>query len=408
MSEFNYKDHIDSYVEQDPDLQLNKKMFSMAAINPFVEHNSSPRGLMMSSHIAQLVVINEPEENMLQTGLESELRKYTVAKQVDNDSEVLAVIKRYNILGEDNKTTSRLVIIRDLETGELDIVDIPYSNTFHPYFGFKYKLNEELDSYVRGDVLPKDTQLAVPPTVLDDGGYGFGKDINVATMTLPEVDEDGFVVSESFCNKFKFKIFDKRVVEAGEDSFLLNIYGDDDNYKPFPEIGEYINDTGVVAAVRKNNPLYAPCLTSVKDTQDFNPLFDEAVYTRGNKGKIVDIKVYYSPKRKRALPAGTEKYLVKYSDALLAYYNQIVETYESINRDYKRMFNKDITVSNAFNALLVEAYGILDSSHYGTKRKKTYRKESLDLFRIEFTIEYELTPGVKNKFTNLMGGVIYR
>jgi len=404
MSEFNYKEHRDSFVETDPDLKLSHKLFSMGAINGFIEHNSSPRGLMMSSHISQLVVINEPEEDVTQTGLEDELRKYTVAKLVENDSEIISVIKRYNMLGETDKVASRLVVIRDTETGELDIVDIPYANTFHPYFGFKYKLNEELDTYVRGDVLSKDTRLAVPPTVLDSGGYGFGKDINIANMSLPEVDEDGFVASKSFCEKFKFKIFDNRTIEVGENSFLLNIYGDENEYKPFPEIGDYINDSGVVAVARKYDPLYGPCLYGKDDVREFNPLFDEAVYTRGSKGKIVDIKCYYNPRRKKALPTGTDKYCFKYSDALLSYYSQIVETYDSMNNEYNRMFNKDITVSNAFNRLLVEAYGVLDSSHYGTKCKKMYRKETLDLFRIEFTIEYELTPGVKSKVTNLHGG----
>jgi hypothetical protein len=406
MSEFNYKEHRSSYVEQDADIKLSHKLFSMASLNSCIEHDSSPRGLMMSSHIGQPVIINDPEEDMLQTGLESELRKYTVAKVVENDSEILSVIKRYNILGETDKVASRLVVVRDLVTGELDAIDIPYANTFHPYFGFKYVLNEELDTYVRNDVLPKGTNLALPPTVLDGGGYGFGKDVNVANMTLPEVDEDGFVVSRSFCEKFKFKIFDTRIIEVGENSFLLNIYGDDNGYKPFPEIGEYINDEGVVAVARKYDPLYGPSLYGKEDVKTFNPLFDEAVYTRGNKGKIVDIKVFYNPRRKKALPTGTDRYCFKYSDALLAYYSQIVETYESINNEYRRTFNRDVTVSNAFNRLLVEAYGVLDSSHYGTKIKKMYRKETLDLFRIEFTIEYEITPGIRIKATNLHGGFI--
>ena len=400
---FDWRKHIDVYKEVDDDLKLNHKMFSMASLNAFVEHNSSPRGLMMSSHIAQLVVLNEPEENMIQTGLEKELGKYTISKIVDEDSEVLSVIKRYNTLGDINKVSEYLVITRSLETGVIDAIKIPYYNAYHPYFGFSYNKNEDLDSLIRGDVLPKDTVLASPPTNLENGGYGFGKDINVANMVLPEDDEDGFIVSESFCKKFKFKIFDTRTIEVGEDSFLLNIYGDENEYKPFPEIGEYINESGVVAVARKYDPMYAPGLYSKNDLREFNPLFDEAVYTRGKRGKIVDIKVYSSFRRKKALPTGTDKYCFKYSDALLAYYRQIVETYESINRDYNRTFGRDVEVSNNFNMLLVEAYGILDSSSPKSKCKKMYRKETLDLFRVEFVIENELQIGVKNKITDLHG-----
>ena len=403
-NKFNWKDHRDSYVESDPDLKVNSKMFSLAAINPFVDSNSSPRGLMMLSHLSQLIVLNESEENMIQTGVESELGKYTISKKIDSDSEVVSVIKRYNMIGEEDKAVSRLVIVKNLETGELDAVDIPYYNAFHQYFGFKYKVNENIDTLVRGDVLPSETVLASPPTVLEDGGYGFGRDVNVASMTLPEVDEDGFIVSKSFCDKFKFKIFDTRTIEVGESTYLLNMYGDENDYKPFPEIGDYVNETGVVAVSRKYDTMYGPALYSLDDNRDFDPSFDEAVYARpGGKSKVVDIKIYASHRRKKSLPTGTDKYCVKYSNALLAYYRQIVQAYESANNDYNRMFGRDVVVSNKLNMLLVEAYGILDSSFPDSKCKKMYRKETLDLFRIEITLENEPMVGVRMKFTGLAG-----
>ena len=404
INAFDWREHRDSYVEVDKDIALSQEMFSMSAINPFIEHNSSPRSLMMNSHISQLIVLNESEENMIQTGVESELSKYTVSKKLESDSEVITVIKRYNMLGEPDKAVGRLVITRNLETGELDATDIPYYNAFHPYFGFKYKVNESLDSMVRGDVLPKDTILASPPTVLDNGGYGFGRDVQIASMTLPEVDEDGFVVSRSFCNKFRFKIFDTRTIEVGENSYLLNMYGDENDYKPFPEIGDYINDTGVVAVARKYDPMYAPALYSTIDNMEFNPLFDEAVYARpGTKSKVVDVKIYKSHSRKRALPTDTDKYCDKYSDALLAYYRQVIETYESANKEYNRTFGRDVAVSNKYNMLLVEAYGIIDSSNINSVCKKMNRKQKLDLYRIEITLESSPTIGTRMKFSGLHG-----
>ena len=388
-------------VEDDPEIKLNKKLFSAAAMNPFVEHNSSPRGLMMSSHIAQLVVLNNPEENMIQTGLEYEFGKHALSKRIDGAVEVIAVIDRYKHIIT-NANTEKVVVYRDLETGEIDCLEMPAFNAYHPYFGFKYKFTEKAETLIIGDTI-EDEDLAVPPTMKEDGGYGFGRDVNVAFMSLPEVDEDGFVVSESMCKDFKFKIFEKRYIEVGNDSFLLNLYGDEDNYKPFPDIGEYINDTGVVAASRKYNSEYAPALYSKKDLMEFNPIFDEAVYTREGKGKIIDIKVHNNPNKKKALPSGTDAQCRKYSVALVAFYEQIIQVYERLEQEYGR-YNREFIIGNRFNTLVVEALGIVESSNIKSPLKKMYRKEMLDLYRIEFVIEFEYDLSVKNKITDLHGG----
>ena len=389
------------FVEEDPELRLNKKLFSAAAMNPFVEHNSSPRGLMMSSHIAQLVVLDNPEENMIQTGLEYEFGKHALSKRIDGPVEVIAVIDRYKHILT-NASTEKVIIYRDMNTGEVDCLEIPVYNTYHPYFGFKYRFTDKVESLVIGDII-EDEDLAVPPTMKEDGGYGFGRDVNVAFMSLPEVDEDGFVVSESMCKDFKFKIFEKRFIEVGNDSFLLNLYGDEDNYKPFPDIGEYINETGVVAASRKYNSQYAPALYSKKDLMEFNPIFDEAVYTREGRGKVIDIKVYNNPNKKKALPSGTDKQCEKYSRALLAFYEQIIQVYERLVSDYGR-YGRELIIGNRFNSLIVEALGIVESSNVKSPLKKMYRKEMLDLYRIEFVIEFEYELSVKNKITDLHGG----
>lgn len=404
MSDFNYREHRYAYVEQDEDLKLKRKYMSAAALNPFIEHNSSPRGLMMSLHIAQLVVLNKSEENIVQSGLEKELAKYTTAVVAENDLEVINVIKRYNILGEDDKVVGYTLIVRNIDTGELDAIEIPMFNKFHPYFGYKYKIDEEVSTFVRGDIIEKGINLATPPTIIDENSYGFGRNINVVHMSLPEVDEDGFIISESACKKFGFKIFDNRTIEVGENSFLLNLYGDDENYKPFPEIGEHINDTGVVVAARKYDQKYGPALYGKDDIKTFNPMFDEAVYTRGKNSKVIDIKIYYNPRKKRSLPEGTDRYCFKYSDALLSYYQQLIITYENMQNEYTKVFNKNLPVGNKLNTLLVEAYGILDSSFIGTKFKKNYRKEILDLFRIEFELEHSIERiGVGYKLTGLAG-----
>jgi len=403
VSEY-FNKNRDAFIETDKDLMLNHKFFSAAAINPCIEHNSSPRGLMMSSHISQALVLDDSRENILQTGLEVEFGKYTISKKLKTASEIISVIKRYQTMNSKQDVSEYIVIYRELETGTVNSMSIPYSNRYHPYFGFKFNVNENINTFVRGTILDKDTYLAKTPSIKENGGYALGRDVNICNMTMPNNDEDGFIVSKSFCENFKFKLFETKTIDVGEDSFLLNLYGDDDNYKPFPDIGEYINSTGAVFASRAYSDKFGPILYGKGSVKKFDPNFDRAVYTRGPGGKVIDVKVYRNNRKKKMLPTNTDVQCEKYATALVSFHKQIINVYESINKEYYKTFGRDLEVGPNFNTLLVESYGIVESDKPKTKLKKMYRKETLDIYRIEITIEYEVTPTIGFKPTDLSGG----
>jgi len=397
----------DFFIEpEDSPLKLNAKYFSAAALNPFVEHNSSPRGLMMSSHLSQIIVPLNPEVNTIQTGLEHEFGKYVISKMVEAPAEVKAVITRYKTLKVD-APIEYYIIFKNLETGEIDFINIPMFSRYHSYFGFKYEINPKVEHLKPGDILSPGEILAKPPTLKDNGDYGFGVNANVAFMTIPAVDEDGFVVSESFCKKFQYQIFETYTLDVSKDGLLLNIYGDDENYKPFPEIGEKINEKGVIAVVRELeskdfDTFLTPALVDRDSVKEFNPIFDKALYARKPGGTVIDIKVYRNAKKKRELPTGTFQLLEDYKDALIAFYNQIYSVYKRLKREAESIGN-ELLLSNRFNSLIVETIGMIESDKENNKLKKTFKKNELELYRIEFTVMYDMGIGVKNKLSNFHG-----
>ena len=397
---------IKKHFVDDSILKLNVKYFSAGALNPFIEHNSSPRGLMMSSHISQIIVINKPEPSMIQTGLEFEFGKYTFMKKTEDPIEIIDIIKRYDTINI-NKTVEFTIIYKNHSTGEIDVMDIPKFERYHPYFGFEYKLNPILKTIEKGDYLPPETILAKPPTVFDNGEYGFGVDANVCLMTIPGVDEDGFVVSEDFCKKMNYKIYETHTVEFGSNSILLNLYGDDENFKPFPDIGEEINDTGVLCAVRdlttlEYDDMLLPALMNKYDVMSFNPIFDKAVYAR-KKGVVVDIKVWKNNRLRKEMPIGTYELLDNYKDTYVTYYKKILHDYHNLKREYGN-YGLELKLSPKLRTLITEAIGMVESDKPNTRLKKTFKKDELDLYRVEFTIEYEMSIGVKNKLSNFHGG----
>lgn len=397
---------IRKYFTDDGILKLNVKYFSASGLNPFIEHNSSPRGLMMSSHVAQIIVINKPEVNMIQTGLEFEFAKYAFMKKTEDPIEILDIIKRYETINI-NKSVEWTIIYKNHTTGEIDVMEIPKFERYHPYFGFEYKFNPILDTLNKGDFINPDTILAKPPTVFDNGEYGFGIDANVCLMTLPGVDEDGFVVSEDFCKRMDYKIYETHTVEFGSNSILLNLYGDENKFKPFPDIGEEINDTGVLCAVRdlttlEYDDMLLPALMNKYDTMSFNPIFDKATYAR-KKGKIVDIKLWKNNRLRKEMPAGTYDLLEDYKDAYITFYKKLLHNYSNLKKEYNN-YGLELKLSPKLRTLITEAIGIVESDKPNTKLKKTFKKDELDLYRVEFVIEYNMDIGVKNKLSNFHGG----
>lgn len=402
----------------DPDLEIKEELISIHAINPLVAHNSSARAYMSSSHISQAITLCHGEERIMQTGMDDQFGDNTFSKKIEQDSRVLKIINRYD--GVDINSvgivTSMLIMVEVIETGELDVIELPYYFSLHQYFGFKYVWNKELiNSLSFGDVLLKGTVLANSPAVAENNGYKFGVNANIALMTIPEVSEDGVVVSKSLSERMSYDIFETRTVEFGENSFPLNIYGTEGNYKPFPELGEIINTSSVFMALREYRPELAPALMSRKDVCDFNPIFDKAIYVKGpgkeyldskgntiKSGEVVDIKAYHSPRFKKEVYTGTADNVMKYAKGLKRFYQQTIDTYEEFQHEhFKRYKNNDLRVTERFHRLLIDAYAVTNPDE--GKIKYSFRNEPMDIYKIDVVLRFRVNIGIGSKITDLSG-----
>ena len=391
----NIKKYGDIFKEKDPDLKLRQELFSMQALNPFIIYNSSPRGLMMSSHVAQLVVLDKPEKNIIQTSVDRDLAKYVISAKFLHDVEIVDVIKRYNGWGGEASRCEYSIIYKRLDDGKYDVLNIKSYHKFHTHFGFKYKFLIDPDTMYPGQIFKKDTFVAVPPTIVnEDLDYGIGINANVAMITLPEVAEDGVVVSKSFCERMKFKLFETRVMHVRPDEILLNLYGDDNNYKPLPGIGDYINPNGILMATRRIDDNVLLGLLTKEELRKVNPIFDNVAYA---DGKVIDIKIYKN-KKSKMISQEPDEYVEKYVVGLEDFYNRMIDTYNNIKRINN--FNPELTPK--LSKEIATAIAMVESKK--GKIKKIYRKEEIELYRIEVVIEKEVIPTRGFKITDLHGG----
>lgn len=393
--------------------ELDPQMLALHALSPTSAYSAPARGTMFAGHFSQRPVISGSEPQLTQSGIADEFGKYTFSVKMPEDGIICRIIPRYAPgIGEENiavehESPETLVIYRKKETGEYDYFMLPYYMSNHPTFGFKFEPRPALDYLKVGYQIDKDTVFLDTPANKGESHYTFGRNLNVIYMSHPSVGLDGYVISRDVLPYYSFKVYETRTIDIGANTIPLNLYGDNDTYRPFPELGEYILESGLLMATRKFDPYMAPAILSQRDLQTVDWVHDKKVFSRPGKGKVIDMNIIRSENINRQLPEEMTKQLQKYANAGQRYHRDIVRFEEQIIKESRDMGNEGrILISPALQCLLRTSKGIIN---YGASRHKqpltlTYKREPLDTWRATFTIEYEIIPERGFKFTCGSGG----
>lgn len=378
--------------------QLRSDLLNVLSLNPWAGHDSSSRQQMVSGHLSQRLVVAGATERRCQTGMEAEFAKYTFSVKMPCDGRVIKVIHRYNrTIGKDSiaMNPQTVVMYENELTHEIGIINLPLYCSYHQYFGFEYKAKPAINKLVPGQFIAKDTIFLDSPSVTDDGGYKFGLELNMAFMSHPAVSEDGIMISDDILPKLRFKTYENRVIEWGSKKFPLNIYGDAENFKPFPEIGEYIREDGILMILRNFDKDLSPVEQSIYDLMEPDYIFDKAMYVSGPGGKIVDIKVHHEDSIQSPTPMGMEVEIDKYDRARKVFYHEIINEYKRL----KKARGDALVITPELNRLIVEALTATDTGE-NQRINKLYRHTPIDDYRVEFVIEYEVEPTIGFKLTD--------
>lgn len=390
--------------------EIRADLLSILGLNPFPGHDSSSRAQMFSSHLTQCLVVKGSTERRMQTGVERELAKYTFSIKMPANGRIVKVIERYprNMSGDSiAQNPETLVIYEDDATQEFGSFIIPTHASYHQHFGFDYVLRPAINKLVPGNYIEKDTIFADSPSVTETGGYKYGLELNMAFMSAHPVAEDGILISRDVLDKLKFKVFETRSIQFGNHGFPINLYGTLENYKPFPEIGEYIRTDGLLAMIRDYSKALSPVDMSIYDALEPDYSFDKAVYARAGVGRVVDIKVYHDDTIVSTTPVGVADMLQKYVTQTKHYHAQIVALNKELSwsRVKKHGKGSKVRYKPELHRLIVESLAMVDEGGEKSAQRLNYvyRKSPIDDYRVEITIAYEITPDTGFKLTCLHG-----
>lgn len=392
---------------------ISTELLGISALNSFAAHNSPSRSTMMTSHFGQRLVIEDGDEQIIQSGISYRLSKHNFSIKMPENGRIIKVIDRYkrSISSNDIKFNPETIIIYEIDdTKEIDCFSVPYHASYHYVFGFRYKFNEENMMLLRpGNYITKGTIFADSYAASENGGYKFGINLNTAYMSVPAIALDGIVVCEDVLPRLAFRLYETRIVEFGSNSFPLNLYGDTTTgeYKPFKEIGEELDNSGLLMVIRQMNEEMAPVDTSIYDTMETDFTFDKCTYARQGVGKIVDIKVVGNSIGAKKCPPQVTDLVKKYEQAYMDFHRELLSAEEVIRREKQKKFDGvGYQLTPRFHNLLVSSLAITNRMSKNTPHvlNLLHKKEPVDEYRIEFTIEYVIVPTIGFKLTDLSGG----
>lgn len=370
---------------------LPKQLMGFTALNQYAAHESPSRGAMFLMQWANHVSLTKPDARVVFSGLEGELVKANMHTALPEDAMILDIIDRVSPNGIVLDTT---IIYLAVEKNEINAIEVKRYDKFDKHFSFEHRQTDVMKNIDVGDVLKKGTQLTRTNSEVHPGVYGFGLRTNVLSITDKIIAEDAVVISESYAERSKFKLIETVTFSFGGDKVPVNLYGDDEEYKILPDIGEHISDTNIVAAIRDANNEEYLIRFQGSNIGDPDPTFDDIVIAKGSSGIVKDIRVINTRKPKSGTYyTNTEDQVAKYADMDRLYRQKFVSSVDHIMREYP-----NVKIGGELHVAYVN-YTIIDDDRV----KNTYKQADLDTWRIEVDIEYEVKPYVGMKFTTIHG-----
>lgn len=253
---------------------------------PFNPTNSGSRKILHSNQLDQIIPILDPEPPLVRALYENQFGKYTSSfKQLEDDHEVLARVEKF----EHYPGKQYYLLVRNTKTNEYDVWHrTEYEHSTESY-GYLYN-NSNLDKMKVGSVIPE--QAVVKKSTCYDEWNNRQDGVNLlATYLSTEFNkEDGIIISETASEALAAPLITPISPYINDNDKPLNIYGDTNVYKSFPDIGEKVKN-GLICVTRRENK--SDSLFSLSyDRLSRIMISDDKYMVSGDDLEIIDIDVY--------------------------------------------------------------------------------------------------------------------
>lgn len=349
------------------------------------QYISPARGIMFSNNTKQKVPLNNGHFPRVFTNYENTVGDFSTGKvKAKSDLEVHRIVPKYNTPGLEKHMYT--MFLYDAEADKYTVEEKKNVEDLTEKFGYGYN-TENMDSKKEGDIFEKGEILYQTVSYDEEGNYRYGLNATYMYLTSNDTVEDAIVVRRGFAEAATSKEVEPITISLNEDGFLKNIFGDENNHKGFPDIGEYAKNVLCARGRFENRRLLHDAKNENVCRIDANS--DHIFYC---KGKVTDIFIY-SNKTLDEIPdnkinAQIRKYLIMQEE----YFKSVLEITDEILASGSK-YSHDITHMNQ------RARDILDPE----VKWKEDQSKAFSNFVIDILVERDVPIEVGSKGTGRGG-----
>lgn len=332
---------------------------------PFNNTNSGSRKIMQGIQMEQATQLLNPEVPIISTGYENQFGEYNSNFVVaDADFLVLDRIPKFS----KNPSIHYWLLVLNLKTNELSAIERTGYKHITEFYGYLYD-NEYLDNMEVGKTIKEGD--VIKKTISYDEYNNRAEGLNLTTMYIAceDVKEDPIVISESAAKRFSAPLIDRVEIKINDNDILLNLYGKGNEYKTFPDIGEYIQNN-ILCSVRRElkdeEALFSQSWERLKQI-----MMNDRTYIV--EGRVIDIDVFCNNPEKIESVMYNQQ-IKQYYDEVMIYANRFVKAVDDITanhagpikldyhlaRQYQRAYDiahgKQFVAEKVFNNIIMHIY----------------------------------------------------
>lgn len=292
----------------------------------FPEHNSADRLIMFVHHLDQYVVLNKSEFPKMFGNFENLVGKHSSYNNTAEDNyEVIDIVEKYPDIETAQHNQLKCIFVRSLTTGNYDVIVRQDVEDLTEKYGFQYN-NAGIDRYKVGDEIKEGDVLSRPTSYDGYGNYGFGKNVKFMYLIDDDTIEDAIIVSETLAKTMTSTEVETVKIPINDNDILINIFGDDDHYKPFPDVGEKTKNKILCVKRRLNKDqllfdLKSSNTRKILDNSDAKTYID---------GEVVDIDIFCNKPVDEIPNTSFNRQLIQYIQMSNDFYSKVIEITDAL------------------------------------------------------------------------------
>ena len=348
---------------------------------------SSNRAVMVASHLKQFKTLKHKEIPKMRTNYEDVVgENSSYLHRAKADCEVVARIDKFDFAP---MTVYYLILYSEAEDKYFMEIKRHGIET-QERFGFHID-NSNMDSLQIGDKIRKGDTLWKSNSYDEDDMYGFGRNARCTWMIDNWTIEDAIRIRKGFAEKCTAYEEETVEVTVNDNDYLMNIYGDEHDYRGFPDVATFLKTNLVCVTSKRNN---SQVLYDMKEAnlREISSLDSRIYYAKfEHNARVWDIDIFCNKDLEDIPNTKQNAQLIRYLLNQRRFYTELHD-----------ICSKIISSGSAYDSDIGFWYKrsehMLDP-HTLFRRDNSYP----NFFRIKFKIEREVEIDIGNKLVGRYG-----